>query len=290
MLVLVPLVTPKRLSSATLASIAGLSSVVLWTVVTAAVAITTSVKGISFKPSWLPDSEALGGGSVSLQTVTALATLPVIATAFTCQMTVAFIINELRGGFSTHRITLVSSVAVSLCTAVFLIIGMGSITAFSPKGIPADILELFSAGALEGIIGSEIVAKIIGISVRLGFMVSILANMPLQMLPFRQSLARLVFRGDQEFSGLGYYGVTYGSVVAFYFIAMAARSIWVPIQLVGATAGAAIAFFYPALVALNVDNSMANSNYWRVNAWGLIIIGIVQVLTGVSAVLFIPGS
>jgi hypothetical protein len=167
---------------------------------------------------------------------------------------------------------------------------MGSITAFSPKGIPADILELFSAGALEGIIGSEIVAKIIGISVRLGFMVSILANMPLQMLPFRQSLARLVFRGDQEFSGLGYYGVTYGSVVAFYFIAMAARSIWVPIQLVGATAGAAIAFFYPALVALNVDNSMANSNYWRVNAWGLIIIGIVQVLTGVSAVLFIPGS
>jgi solute carrier family 38 (sodium-coupled neutral amino acid transporter), member 2 len=323
-LVLIPLVTPKKLSSATWASIAGLTSVVLWTIVTAVVAIIATVKEISFTPSWLPDSEALGGGSFTSQTIVALATLPVIATAYTCQMTVAFIIGELRN-FTSNRMAVVSAAAVSLCSAVFLVVGIGSITAFGDQ-IPADILELFSKSALNSIVGAT-AGKILGISVRLGFMISILANMPLQMLPYRQSLARLILGGDQELAGVGYYMVTYGSLVAFYYIAMAATSIWVPIQLVGATAGAAIAFFYPAMVALAVvktwedvsrdtggrasaaavvggqnealhmaaaptawDNINTNFMYWRLNAWILIVIGAVQVVTGISAVLLNLGG
>jgi len=285
--VLVPLVTPKRLSSATWASIAGLASVLLWTIVTAVVALVAAAKGLSFSPSWLPDSEALGGGSFTSQAIVALATLPVIATAYTCQMTVAFIVGELRN-FSSNRMATVSAAAVSLCSGVFLIIGLGSISAFGGKQIPADILELFSKSALERIVGLT-AGKILGILVRLGFMISILANMPLQMLPYRQSLARLVLGGDRELAGIGYYAVTYASLVAFYFTAMAATSIWVPIQLVGATAGAAIAFFYPAMVALAVATQMPSHAYriayWRLNAWGLISIGAVQVVTGISAVL-----
>lgn len=141
-------------------------------------------------------------------------------------------------------------------------------------------------------------ASALGIIVRLGFLMSILANMPLQMLPYRQSFARLVLGGDHEFAGLGYSIVTYGSLAIFYFIAMAAKSIWVPIQLVGATAGAAIAFFFPAAVALAVvrewqrrgvhagpAGDLIKAGYWKTNAWILVAIGVVQVVTGITAII-----
>ena len=141
----VPLVTPKRLSSATFTSFLGLAAVALWTVVTMVVAGAAIVTGKATFPGWLPDSTALGGGAVSAQTVAALATLPVIATAFTCQMTVAFIIGELRQ-FTVGRMSTVSAAAVTLCSGVFLIVGLGSIVAFGAGNVPADILELFSKG------------------------------------------------------------------------------------------------------------------------------------------------
>ena len=140
-------------------------------------------------------------------------------------------------------------------------------------------------------------ASALGIIVRLGFLISILANMPLQMLPYRQSFARLVLGGDHEFAGIGYSIVTYGSLIIFYSIAMKAKSIWVPIQLVGATAGAAIAFFFPAAVALAVVKEWRRAGvhagpagtpikygYWRINSWVLVVIGVVQVVTGITSI------
>ena len=121
----------------------------------------------------------------------------------------------------------------------------------------------------------------------------------LLLQPYRQSLARLILGEDQEFAGLGYYVVTYVSLAIFYFVAMAAKSIWVPIQLVGATAGAAIAFFFPAAVALAVVRESAvggmplepqlKAGYWRGNAWALVVVGVVQAVTGIAAVVLQKG-
>ena len=88
---------------------------------------------------------------------------------------------------------------------------------------------------------------------------------------------------------------TYASVAVFYLVAMAARSIWVPIQLVGATAGAAIAFFFPGAIAFAAVTAAQQRRgatalfetpwYWNGSAWGLIVLGLVQMVTGVAAVL-----
>lgn len=147
--VLAPLVAPKKLSSTKLTSILGLSAVIVWTVVTAVVAIAAAIKGIAYEPEWLPNPEALGGGSFASQSIVALATIPVIATAYTCQMTVAFVVGELRN-FTTNRMAVVSAGAVGLCSLVFLVVGLGSITAFGHT-VPADILELFSTRCENGI-------------------------------------------------------------------------------------------------------------------------------------------
>ena len=139
---LAPLVAPKKLSSAKFTSILGISAVILWSLVTVAVAIAAMLQGIAYEPKWLPDSQALGGGSFTSQSIVALATIPVIATAYTCQMTVAFVVGELRN-FTKNRMAVVSAGAVSLCSIVFLLVGLCSIAAFGSE-VPADILELFS--------------------------------------------------------------------------------------------------------------------------------------------------
>jgi hypothetical protein len=61
-------------------------------------------------------------------------------------------------------------------------------------------------------------------------------------------------------------------------------------------AGALIAFIFPALVALKAcDNqegwgSHTSTLYWRANAWALIVLGIIQAVTGLAAVFLKPAD
>ena len=63
-----------------------------------------------------------------------------------------------------------------------------------------------------------------------------------------------------------------------------------------AAAGALIAFFFPALVALKAcDNqegwgSHTSTRYWKVNAWALIVLGVIQAVTGLAAVFINPSG
>ena len=54
-------------------------------------------------------------------------------------------------------------------------------------------------------------------------------------------------------TGAGFYAVTYGTLAAVYAAALLARSVWGPLQLIGATAGALIAFVFPALLILRAE-------------------------------------
>lgn len=105
--ILVPLVTPKRLSAARATSIIGLSAAGLWACVTVAVAVLAWLSGESHAVQWLPSAKSLGGGSLTEQAITLLATLPVIATAYTCQMTVHFVMKDLET-FNQTRMGVVS--------------------------------------------------------------------------------------------------------------------------------------------------------------------------------------
>jgi amino acid permease len=280
-----PLITPKRLASTAITSWIGLVSVGTWAVVTLGLAVAAAVQGKASMPRLLPDFEAFSGGAAQVATQL-VAVIPILATAYTCQMTVHHIMRDLVP-FSVRRMGRVSASAVTVCTVLFLTVAVGSQLAFGP-GVPADVLTQFNAAKLEPLVGPAL-ARLLYILVRTGFLLSIITIFPMQMAPYRESLSRLL--AGTELSGGPYYLLTYASLALFYFVAMHSGSIWVPLQFVGATAGALIAFIFPAWIALSAIRcrdpaALASQNYWKINAWGLIAIGIAQAVAGVTATLF----
>ncbi|EFN54731.1 hypothetical protein CHLNCDRAFT_135437 [Chlorella variabilis] len=287
-LCIAPLVTPKRLSSTVITSWIGMVAVGTWVVVTAALVGAAAVQGKAFTVFWLPDPDAFSGGM--LQEVTQIvAVLPVLGTAYTCQMTIHHIMRDLKP-FTERRVTVMSAAAITICTLFFLSVAVGSQVAFGPS-IPADVLTLFNAKNLEPLVGAAC-GRAFYILVRLGFLLSVITIAPSQaskrcaglMAPYRESLSRLL--AGRELQGAPNYLVTYLSLALFYLIAMHSGSIWVPIQFVGATAGALIAFIFPALVALKALKGRDPVGYWQWNAWALIVLGVLQAVAGVAAVLF----
>ncbi|KAL4444692.1 hypothetical protein ABPG77_002509 [Micractinium sp. CCAP 211/92] len=283
-LFMAPLITPKRLSSTALTSWLGLAAVTVWVGVTVTLVIVALAKGMAHPIQWLPDLEAFSGGRAQVA-VQIVGVIPVLATAYTCQMTIHFIIRDLRP-FSERRVSIVSAAAAVICTVMFLTVALGSQVAFG-QDIPADVLTEFNAGQLSRFV-APCLARVLYVAVRLGFLLSVVTIFPMQMAPYRESLSRLI--AGTELSGPPYYLLTYGSLALLYWIAMHAGSIWVPIQFVGATAGALIAFIFPAWVALEAlrrqdPGALAAQRYWRWNAYGLVALGIVQAVAGVTTVI-----
>lgn len=288
--VLLPLVSFKNLSSTAVTSWLGLFSVGAWAVVTAVVAVVAEVKGEAHHMSWEPDWDALGDSAPKIATQM-LAVIPILATAYTCQMTIHFVMREMRP-FTQPRVAKTSAAAITICTVLFLVVAIGSYAIFG-SAVPADVLENFTRSALAPLVGNALATVFYNL-VRLGFLISILANFPMQMWPYRESLFRVCFGRNLE--GPSFYIITYLSVALFYGVGMVSGSIWVPIQFVGATAGALIAFIFPAMVALRACGAdhLAGSRsqlYWKVNAWALIVLGVIQAVAGLSAIFIkLPGK
>ncbi|PSC68607.1 Extracellular basic protease [Micractinium conductrix] len=287
LLCMAPLVAPKRLASTKVTSWLGLAAVTLWVCLTLALVGAAAAHGLAHPLRWLPDLAAFEGGAVQVATQL-VAVIPVLATAYTCQMTIHFIMRDLKP-FSPRRVAIVSVSATAVCTVMFLTVAMGSLLVFGP-GVPADVLTQFNAEKLEPLVGAA-VARAFYVAVRLGFLASIITLFPMQMAPYKESLARLLV--GSELSGTPYWLLTYFSLAGFYLVAMRAGSIWVPIQFVGATAGALIAFIFPAWVALAAlrrqdPAALASKRFWVCNAYALVLLGVVQAVAGVTATLFLP--
>lgn len=182
---------------------------------------------------------------------------------------------------------------MSATTIFFLAVSLGSYSAFGSH-VPADVLEVFSSKGLSHIhVLSHHTAHVLGTIVRLGFLLSVVANFPIQMLPFRESLSNLLFGSNFDLgTGPLYYIISYSSLLVFYFIAMNSASIWTPLQLVGATAGALIAFVFPAMIGFKaVQRARASFGggverpmYWILGGWMLVLLGVVQCITGIGAI------
>lgn len=288
--VLAPSVAPRSLRGvATYGSVLGLAAVWVWGLVTLLLLAASVAAGVDHHVPWLPISDRKGFFEFK-HLLQLIATLPVIATAFTCQMTVAAIARELKN-CTPSRMSIVSGFAVLISLLIFTVIGLSSVAIFGSKGLPADIMKAFhSQGAIVELLGSE-TGRLAGIVVRFGFLLCVLSNVPLQMIPLRQSFGQLIdlfldSRGkesltDGRLEGPRYWGVTYGSLGLVYLVAMSVETVWTPLQLVGATAGAAIAFYFPAMLLLNKES---RNTFTVTQASVLLGAGLVQLVTGIAAV------
>jgi amino acid permease len=286
--ILAPAVAPRSLRGVTTyGSILGLAAVGVWGSLTLLLLAASVAAGVDHRVPWFPFSHRRSFFEFD-HLLQLIATLPVIATAFTCQMTVAAIARELRNCTSS-RMSIVSGFAVSISLLVFTV--LSSVAIFGLKGLPADIMKAFhSQGAIIELLGSE-AGRLAGIVVRFGFLLCVLSNVPLQMIPLRQSFGQLIdlfldSRGKESstggrLEGPRYWGVTYGSLGLVYLVAMSVETVWTPLQLVGATAGAAIAFYFPAMLLLKKES---RDTLTVTQASVLLGAGLVQLVTGIAAV------
>lgn len=135
--ILMPVVAPKRLSSSKVTSAIGLFSVGIWCFLTVILSAISSREGSAYEWKMFPDSLSSLKDAIML-----LSVVPVLATAYTCQMTVHFVMKDLRD-FNQKSMSLVSAASVSICTIIFLTIAAGSVSLFG-KDVPADVLEAFT--------------------------------------------------------------------------------------------------------------------------------------------------
>lgn len=131
-------------------------------------------------------------------------------------------------------------------------------------------------------------ARGLDLLIRLGFLLSIVGVVPAQMWPYRAALGRLVLGRELE-AITTLRTISYISLALFWVLALLCKSIWLPIQLIGATAGAIIAFFLPGAVALAARHGQWGASrphgYWTAWGWALIGLGVVQVVCGTAAAL-----
>ena len=82
----------RHLTSTAWSSYLGLAAVVIWAAVTLALVAAAAARGALAPMGWAPDW-ALFGGSALESAAQVFAVVPILATAYTCQMTVMFVVR-----------------------------------------------------------------------------------------------------------------------------------------------------------------------------------------------------
>lgn len=177
----------------------------------------------------------------------------------------------------------VTTRGIALCTAVFLIISLGSLTLIGPDP-PADILEIFSSGVLGPLLPSRALLLACCVVVRLCYLASVITIYPMQMLPFKQAAVPLLLPPALQTSPRAIAALVALCMAGIYAAGVFSSSIWVPLQLVGATAGALIAFAFPGMLALHPAGH-GGAGWVQTAGWALIATGGVQAVTGVVSAL-----
>ncbi|GAB4813104.1 hypothetical protein N2152v2_000150 [Parachlorella kessleri] len=240
--ILAPLLSFRRLKHTTFASGLGVGAIGLWAAATIILGGLLSVDGkghpIGMWPKW-----HWFEGSTYKAALRLTAVLPVILCAFMCQMSFFPIVHELHPR-TVKGMRRAAGSAIAACFLLFAVLALGSQVLFGNKVQP-NVLRNFTGKALHPIIGgSRHLAQAVVWAVRLAYLLSILASFPLQMKPFRDSLAWLVGGEPLLQEWPGFYLATYATLGCVYLAATALPSIWVPLQLVGATAVQAGAQYY----------------------------------------------
>lgn len=114
------------------------------------------------------------------------------------------LLPQLRGVayLRERQLNNVSAVALTLSTAAFLLISVSCYGLFGRRELKPDVLRNFTVDALRPLVWSE-AAQAGFMTVRLGFLISLLATFSLQMSPFRDSLWKLLFRQELQARGRG---------------------------------------------------------------------------------------
>jgi sodium-coupled neutral amino acid transporter 2 len=279
-----PLVSVTRLQTLAGASVLGVAAVVGWALLTLLLFIIAGTNDKLHHMNWWLSRQSKFVGRGFESAVQLIATLPVILLAFICQMSLHGVLRDLqyvRG----RQIDKVALTALMITVFSYAAIGIFSYGVFG-KNVSPDVLQNFSVPALEPLLSKKL-AQAAFVTVRLGFLISLLGTFPLQMTPLRDALWKLLFR--QELRGPGLFLVSYLLLAGILMAAATIETIWKPLVLIGSTAGVLIALIFPGLLAIQTSELLTEpigAHRWRqVGGSVLIVVGLVIGVFGVVRVI-----
>lgn len=281
LVILAPMLSLRSMRSSAGASALGVTAILLWACISVFLFFVAWSNGQLHRMNWWIHGKVLTGRGFE-SAVQVVATLPVILVTYICQMALH---PTLRGVayLRERHINNVSIVALSLASFAILLISLSCYGLFGRHALRPDVLSNFTVKSLEPLVWTQ-VAQAGFMTVRLGFLISLLATFPLQMTPFRDSLWKLLFR--QELQGPGFWLVTYLTLVCVYLAAAYITSIWEPLLIVGSTAGVLVAFVFPGALGLAMGEELTETGGARKGraALGALLI-FVGVVIGAAGIL-----
>ncbi|PSC69367.1 putative sodium-coupled neutral amino acid transporter 6 [Micractinium conductrix] len=285
-LLLAPLVSGTRARTTTGASALGVVAILLWAGITLLLFLVALSNGQLHTMHWWPHSSTFTSKGFE-SAVQMVGILPIFTVAFLCQTSLGHTMRDLQY-VAESEVDRMAVVALSLCSAAFLLISVCSYGLFGAKELHPDILSNFTVQALEAFVWTRL-AQACFLLVRLAFLVSLLASFPLMMFPFRDSLWKLLFR--QPLQGPGLWLVTYLALGGAYWAAAYLTSIWEPLILIGSTAGILIAFVFPGLLAASLEQDLLTEGASTRRTRGimgslLMLVGLVIGVAGLARVAF----
>jgi amino acid permease len=168
---------------------------------------------------------------------TAILSMPVVLFAYTCQVNVFAIYDELQER-RPRKMLKVGGYAMLLCLSIYSIVGMLGYTRFGDE-TKGDILTNYDFKS------SPILIK--GTFITMG--VAITTAFPLNVFPLRTSLNLMVFGVPQLQSNVAHLTETLLIVVSMLLAAIYIPGIDIVFSLLGSTASSLLCFIFPAYLA-----------------------------------------
>ncbi|KAJ7522833.1 hypothetical protein O6H91_18G028600 [Diphasiastrum complanatum] len=266
-LILVPLVSFKRVDSLKFSSALSVALAIVFVVIMAGIAIAKLVAGKIPMPRLLPDVHDQYS-FWKLFTV-----VPVMVTAYICHHNVHPISNELE---DTSIMKKVCRSSVALCTLIYLATAMFGYLLFCENTMD-DVLANFNADL--GIPYGRILSAI----VQLGYAVHLMLVFPLLHFSLRLNVDALIFPRALSLANDSWRFVWVTAILMgiIFFGSTLVPSIWAAFQFTGATVGVSLGFIFPGAIAIR-DQAGIATNTDRIFAWTMVILAVVSSLTAIT--------
>lgn len=235
-LILLPLVSFKRVDSLKFTSALSVALAVVFVVITAGITIVKLFSGTIQMPRLLPN---IVDQTSFLKLFTVV---PVIVTAYICHYNVHSIYNELEDPSEMQPIVRTS---LSLCSIVYITTSFFCFLLFGDQTMD-DVLANFDTNL--GVPYSSVLNDI----VRVSYVVHLMLVFPLIFFALRLNLDGLIFPSKEHLvlDNKRFILITAGLIGVVFLGASFIPSIWDAFQFTGATAAVCIGFIFPASIAL----------------------------------------
>eukprot|EP00877_Chromochloris_zofingiensis_P001527 jgi/Chrzof1/11375/Cz05g34150.t1 len=252
---LFPLASMHTMEKLAVVNIIGVLANGLFALTTLALAVSAYFQGVLQPISAAPQWQSLGKGPLMI-TLSLAGIAPVILNCDTCHQSLHPLMPLLRP-YTTSNMKALVGCALGVCNVLYFLIGVCCCLTFG-AGLHADVLANINTQAIAPLVGGLVPATVLGLLVRVGYLLSLTGSYVLLCYPIRSVIGDVCF-GNRQAVERHWTAVTAGLVGTIYVFACFVPSIWGALSLVGSTASTVQAFIVPGLVILAVDSFVGDS-------------------------------